>query len=83
MVDDFIGSGETADGCIDYLINEARYDVSKISILSLVSQREGVERIRNKGVEVYCSEIRNKGITDNYSSPTKEEFITLNEKYRR
>lgn len=77
LVDDFIGSGETASGCINFLINEAKYDVSKISLLALVSQKEGVERIKDKGVEVYCSEIRNKGITDNYSSPTKDEFINL------
>lgn len=77
LVDDFIGSGETASRCIDYLINKSRYDVNKISILSLVSQRDGVERIRKIGVEVYCSEVRNKGITDNYSSPKKDEFITL------
>ena len=65
LVDDFIGSGETANRCIDYLINMAGYDVSKISLLSLVSQRDGVERLRNKGIEVYCSEVRNKGIKDN------------------
>ena len=77
LVDDFIGSGETADRCIEYLVNEANYDVNKISLLSLVAQQEGVKRINNKGVEVYCSEIRNKGITDNYISPTKDEFILL------
>lgn len=79
LVDDFIGSGETAEGCVDYLGSDAGYDVRKISILSLVAQKDGIDRVRNKGVEVYCSEIRNKGISDNYSSPLKDEYISLME----
>lgn len=62
MIDDFIGTGETAIEVIDYMSNLGILNDS-IIILSLVGQSIGVERI-HKFAKVYVSLLRNRGISD-------------------
>lgn len=77
LVDDFIGTGETAEGCINYLKQTLGIELSKILILALVVQREGYERISGLGVEVVYSEIRQKGIADGFQPPLRQEFTDV------
>lgn len=66
LVDDFIGTGDTAKKCIDSLnIDKTLYN--KIKIISLVAQQEGINYMHGHGIEVVSYSIRNKGITDYYS----------------
>lgn len=69
LVDDFIGTGETALGAIDYIheLFPALTDNSKISILSIVAMHQGKQAIENTGTTVYASIICNRGIADNYT----------------
>lgn len=68
LIDDFIGSGETALGSIAYL-DFLRKD-KKIYILAMVAQKEGIENIRKEGIPVFADVIRVKGISDRFE---KEE----------
>lgn len=69
LVDDFIGTGETALGAIKYIreLFPALTDNSKISILSIVVMQQGKQEIEKTGATVYASIIRTRGITDNYT----------------
>lgn len=75
LVDDFIGSGKTVDGCLDYLENDLGIDLLKISVLSLVALSDGISRVKSKNVNVYCSEIRYKGITDYFSGFERDSLV--------
>jgi len=77
LVDDFIGTGETATNLLNFLIDEIGVTKNKIVVLALVAQEQGINTIESFGVDVYYSVLRKKGITDSYVSPTKEQFITL------
>lgn len=91
LVDDFIGSGETAEGAIKYLLNN---DVEKdrLVILALVAQSEGFEKIQSLNIDIYASQIRKKGITGYYTPEdakkmldtmdTIERFIKVKPKFK-
>ena len=65
LIDDFIGSGETALESISYL-DFLKEEGKKIYILTLVAQKEGVENIQKEGIPVFAHIIRGKGISDRY-----------------
>ena len=71
LIDDFIGSGETALECLDYLkfINKGLY------IVSLVAQDEGISNISKKNISVFAAVTRRKAITDAYSETEAREKL--------
>lgn len=69
LVDDYVGTGETAESAINYLIEQGLVK-SELFIATLFSQQSGYEKIIEDKINIYCSEIRKKGITDFY---TEEE----------
>ena len=71
LVDDFIGTGETAEGCLRYLVDEIGITLDKILILALVVQRSGYERLLSLGVNTVFSILRGKGISDGFVDPEK------------
>jgi hypoxanthine phosphoribosyltransferase len=78
LVDDFIGSGETADGSLKYLLHDLNLSPDKVIIVTLIAQREGYQRIQQQyHTRIYCCEIRNKGISDTYISPKREKYTSL------
>jgi uracil phosphoribosyltransferase len=77
LIDDFIGSGETAEKAIDYLRTFINIENVQTKIISLVSMEEGVNKINDMGFEV-CSEIiLKKGISDYNKTPIKEKKIEI------
>lgn len=68
LVDDFIGTGETACLALDYLINVKKVDPDKIIVLSIAALSKGVVSISKLNVIVYTSILINKGISDYYSA---------------
>lgn len=68
LVDDFIGTGETAIAAIDYIheLFPALKDNSRISVLSIVAMQEGINSIEATGASVYASKICTRGISDFY-----------------
>lgn len=78
LVDDFIGSGETALGCLEYL--KFLKDADKnIYIVSLVAQEEGINNISREKISVFTALIRKKAITDAYSELEAKEKIEVME----
>lgn len=74
LVDDFIGSGETAETAVSDMRRLANIeDNNKIIIVSLVAQEMGVQRLSRLGIRVFASIIRKRGISDRYLSPELEE----------
>lgn len=71
LIDDFIGSGETALECLEYL----NFLNKKIHIVSLVAQEEGINNISKENVSVFTAVSRKKAITDAYpESEAKEKM---------
>lgn len=61
LIDDFIGTGETALGAIEYFEKNG-ISRSQIVIISLVGMQEGIERLNENGCCVYSDVICEKGI---------------------
>jgi hypothetical protein len=74
IVDDFIGSGETAVACLEDVCNGSNVKKEKIVVLSLVSQETGESVVRGYGVEIYSAFTRKKGITDFYGDATSRKI---------
>ena len=81
LIDDFIGSGETAISAINHLTEGFPETIKKkIIVQSLVGQSEGIERIKELGICVICAIVRNKGISDYYSNEQIEyKLKTMND----
>jgi len=74
LVDDFIGTGETAESAINDVCSLASIkNKQKILVVSLVAQEMGIERLKGLGVQVYASIVRNRGIGDRYLTPAREK----------
>ena len=80
LVDDFIGSGETAEKAINWYINHHNIKLDKIAILALAAQRAGIEALQQKGIEVYTYYCFDKGISDFYTGDELDKYTTLMEK---
>lgn len=66
LVDDYIGSGETATDAIKWFQETYNIALSQIVILSLAGQKIGIEHLQSLGVEVYSFRVFQRGITDFY-----------------
>lgn len=75
LVDDFIGTGETAESCINCLTQKYGINSDKVIVLALVVQREGYRKITDMGMKLVYSEWRVKGITDVCQQPQKQDLI--------
>ena len=64
LLDDFIGTGNTAEEAIDFYYNEIAVQSDKIIIAALVAQDAGVKKISDLGIEIYVAIRRKKGITE-------------------
>jgi len=78
LVDDFIGTGETAEKCL-FSLNVEDTLYHKIKIVSLVAQEEGMQRMLKYGVSVVAYIERNKGISDYYSSDVVSAKVEIME----
>lgn len=76
LVDDFIGTGETAQKCINN-ISRITKSIEKIFVIALVAQKSGIQLIESLGIRVYADVICNKGISDYYQGKELEDKISL------
>ncbi|QDA59992.1 phosphoribosyltransferase-like protein [Hymenobacter jejuensis] len=78
MVDDYIGSGETALEALAELEAAKPFNKDKIFILGLVAQQKGIDKIKDAGYNnVFCSVIKNRGITDRFPIPPREDYLKM------
>jgi len=66
LIDDFIGTGDTALEGLEEILSLKGYDNNTLFVASLVCQNEGVELIKNRGYNVLSDVVREKGISDRY-----------------
>ena len=66
LVDDFVGTGETAVNAVDFVreLQPSLKDNSKIVVLCIVALHEGINKLAEIGVKTYCSIERGKGISE-------------------
>ena len=88
LIDDFIGSGDTALSAYEY-IKRKGVDKENVVIISLVAMKEGFDRLQKAGYKVYATMIEEKGIEgtidcDNKYSimQTIEDRIHIKKDYR-
>lgn len=79
LVDDFIGTGETALGAIDYArsILPKDYPLDRMKVMAIVTMKQGREQIEKIGVKVYTRYLNYKGISDYYSKEILDKNIDL------
>lgn len=69
LVDDFVGTGETALGAVDYVRELCPFmeDNVQIKVLCIVAMQDGISKLSEKGIELFCEHIETKGISDYYT----------------
>ena len=71
LVDDFVGTGDTAMGAIDFiheLFPSLGGKNDHLLLLCIVAMEVGIKKLSGKGVKVYNSITAKKGISDYYSN---------------
>lgn len=78
LVDDFVGTGETAKGAVEYIreLCPILKDNSRIVVLCIIAMKEGEEFLKNNGVAIYCHHIRQKGISEELVEGEREDAMT-------
>lgn len=79
LVDDFIGSGDTALGAIDY-VKEVIPKMSddNIIVLSIAALQKGINELSTQNIKVYTKIILNRGISDHYvGNEAKQALDTM------
>lgn len=79
LVDDFIGTGDTAMGAVDFVheLVPSLKDNSRIIVFSIVALREGLERLDKIGVKTYCAVVRQKAISEEMEGTDRNAAISI------
>lgn len=78
LADDYIGTGETAEKCVENLIKN-NIEPDKIIIFSLVAQEQGLDLLKKYNIYTTTSIVRKKGISDYYIGEDLDRNIRLME----
>lgn len=79
LVDDFVGTGETALSAINYLNNTKSIDNKKVVILTIAALEIGMNLVQSIEILIYTALIFNKGISDFYPPEIVSEKISIME----
>jgi|SRR5690554_2096436 len=77
LVDDFVGTGDTALEALEEVLEIRNYDNNTLYIASLVCQQTGKDALNQKGYEVLSANFRKKGISDKYQVDDVDDMISL------
>lgn len=81
LIDDFIGSGETAVSAANYLVEKHKVVKENISIISIVSMKQGKDELESNNYKSYSDIICDKAISGTgYREERKELMISISEK---
>ena len=69
LVDDFVGSGDTASKAVAYFKANCARNADEVVVCTLVSQQQGIDRLSNEGVALLAPYIRRRGISDSTRLP--------------
>lgn len=77
IVDDFIGTGDTACSALNYLFHDKNISREKIIVASIVALNQGITKISELGVQLITSLTFSKGISEHYSLEDRVTKLTL------
>ncbi len=64
LIDDFIGSGETARRAYNFYQNELKKDNDIPIVVALLGQERALQELRDQGLEIIVAHTRKRGISD-------------------
>ena len=74
LVDDYIGSGETAIEAVQVFLDNDILN-SKLVVIALAAQEIGINNLRKADIKVYTNKIYKRGISDYYLEDELEDAI--------
>ncbi|USD26229.1 hypothetical protein [Flagellimonas marinaquae] len=77
LIDDYVGSGETLNDCLQEIRGNAEITNDKLCIFTIAAQRETIEAFDAEGIAFYSDFRSLKGISDFNETPLREEKIDL------
>lgn len=79
LVDDFVGTGDTACAAIDFIheLVPTMVDNSRIVLFSIIALHQGIERLKGLGVKTYCAIERCKAISEELNAENRDVSISL------
>lgn len=77
LVDDFVGTGDTADKCMADMLKANAGVEKKMVVMSVAAHREGINRLSAQGIPVFTSHVLKRGITDVYSGYKLSRYTQL------
>ncbi len=77
LIDDYIGSGETLNACLEVIQTNPKINNDQLNIVTLAIQKETADNISKEGISIYSDFHSPKGISDYSESPLLEEKITI------
>lgn len=78
LVDDFVGTGNTAISCADDYVNNKNVNRNSILISTFYSMEAGLKNVENAGYKIISLNTMKRGITDHFSQnelPAKYKII--------
>lgn len=82
LVDDYIGSGKTAESAVSYC---ASFGITpqKIAIVAIAAQQVGIDSLQAANIPVYTNTILNRGISDWYANGDLTNAIRIMRKIEK
>lgn len=77
LVDDFIGTGDTAEAALQDYNLRLRVDGDEPIVVALVAQEQGIKKLNRLGFSVVAADVRKRGISDNARVRDKASAIEL------
>lgn len=79
LVDDFVGTADTAIAAIDYIheLLPALSDNTQIVVFCIVALRQGIDRLNDIGVKTYCAIERKKAISEEMKEESRDAANAL------
>lgn len=77
VLDDFIGTGDTAFDFLDDYEANYKYDNETVIFLSIAAMKSGYDRIQSRGYSIYYHWLIEKGIGDNSTIADKDRAYAL------
>lgn len=77
LIDDYIGTGDTALEALNEVLEYKKYDNETLFVASLICQNEGKRVLNEFGYEVISDIFRDKGISEKYSGNELVKMLEL------
>lgn len=77
LLDDFIGSGDTASTAVEQILEKTPIKRTQIVITCIIAHQKGIDRLATENIELFSSTQINRGISDFYSDFERKKSIII------